>query len=60
MMYELTQGDMIAIVIALGASLVLQLIMLYANVQLLNENRFLKRRLQAYRKACQNHVEVPF
>jgi len=57
---NLTYGDMIAIVIALGASLVLMLIMLYANVQLLNENRFLKRRLQAYRKARQNHVEVPF
>lgn len=56
----LTQGDVIAITIALGFSLVLILIMLYANVQLLNENRFLKQRLRAWRKSCENHAEVPF
>ena len=56
----LTQGDIIAITIALGFSLVLILIMLYANVQLLNENRFLKQRLRAWRKSCENHAEVPF
>jgi hypothetical protein len=56
----LTQGDIIAITIALGFSLVLILIMLYANVQLLNENRFLKQRLRAWRKSCEKHVEVPF
>ena len=56
----LTQGDIIAITIALGFSLILILIMLYANVQLLNENRFLKQRLRAWRKSCENHAEVPF
>ena len=56
----LSQGDIIAITIALGFSLVLILIMLYANVQLLNENRFLKQRLRAWRKSCEKHVEVPF
>ena len=56
----LTQGDIIAITIALGFSLLLILIMLYANVQLLNENRFLKQRLRAWRKSCEKHVEVPF
>ena len=56
----LTQGDIIAITIALGFSLVLIVIMLYANVQLLNENRFLKQRLRAWRKSCENHAEVPF
>ena len=56
----LTQGDIIAITIALGFSLILILIMLYANVQLLNENRFLKQRLRAWRKSCEKHVEVPF
>ena len=50
----LSQGDMIAITIALGTSLTLILIMLYANIQLLKENRFLKARLQAWRKSYQN------
>jgi hypothetical protein len=32
-----------------------------ANYKLLKQNRFLKRRLQAWRKQCQReHVEVPF
>ena len=56
----LSYGDLVAISIALGFSLVLILIMLYANVQLLNENRFLKQRLRAWRKSCEKHVEVPF
>ncbi len=53
----LSQGDIIAIVIALGTSLVLLVIMLYANIQLLKENRFLKARLQAWRKSYQNQGE---
>jgi hypothetical protein len=56
----LSYGEIVAITIALGFSLVLILIMLYANVQLLNENRFLKQRLRAWRKSCENHAEVPF
>ena len=56
----LDSGTVVAITIALGFSLVLILIMLYANVQLLNENRFLKQRLRAWRKSCENHAEVPF
>jgi len=56
----LSQGDIIAITIALGTSLTLIIIMLYANMQLLKENRFLKQRLRAWRTACRNHVEVPF
>ena len=56
----LSYGEIVAITIALGFSLVLILIMLYANVQLLNENRFLKQRLRAWRKSCENHTEVPF
>jgi hypothetical protein len=50
----------IAITIALGVSLVLIFILSFANVQLLNENRFLKQRLRAWRKSCENHTEVPF
>jgi hypothetical protein len=49
----LSQGDIIAITIALGTSLTLIIIMLYANMQLLKENRFLKSRLQAWRKSYQ-------
>ena len=56
----LSYSEIVAITIALGFSLVLILIMLYANVQLLNENRFLKQRLRAWRKSCENHAEVPF
>ena len=56
----LTTGDMIAITIALGASMLLLFIVTFANIHLLNENRFLKSRLRAWRKSCQNHVEVPF
>jgi hypothetical protein len=57
----LSTGDMIAITIALLVSMGLLFILAFANVHLLNENRFLKQRLRAWRKACQhNHVEVPF
>jgi len=53
-------GTIVAITIALGASLIMMFILAFANVQLLQENRFLKQRLRAWRKSCQNHVEVPF
>jgi hypothetical protein len=57
----LTSGDMIAIVIALVTSMALLFIVTFANIHLLNENRFLKGRLRAWRRTCQhNHVEVPF
>jgi hypothetical protein len=56
----LDTGTIIAITIALGVSLVLIFILSFANVQLLNENRFLKQRLRAWRKSCENHTEVPF
>lgn len=50
----------IGITIALGASLFMIIILAYVNAHLLQENRFLKQRLRAWRKSCQNHVEVPF
>ena len=46
----LDTATIIAITIALGTSLTLIIIMLYANIQLLNENRFLKTRLRIWRK----------
>jgi hypothetical protein len=56
----LSSGDMIVIFIALVSSMALLFIVTFANIHLLNENRFLKSRLRAWRKSCQNHVEVPF
>ena len=56
----LSYGDLVAITIALGASIIMLFMLAFANVTLLNENRFLKARLRAWRKSCQNHVEVPF
>jgi len=56
----LDTGTIVAITIALGASLIMMFILAFANVQLLQENRFLKQRLRAWRKSCENHVEVPF
>jgi len=45
---------------ALGVSLILMIALAYANTILLQENRFLKQRLKAWRTACRNHTEVPF
>ena len=56
----LTTGDIIAITIALVLSMGLLFIVTFANIHLLKENRFLRSRLRAWRKSCQNHVEVPF
>jgi hypothetical protein len=56
----LDTATIIGITIALGASLVMMFILAFANIQLLQENRFLKQRLRAWRQSCRNHVEVPF
>ena len=53
-------GTVIGITIALGASLIMMFILAYANAKLIEENRYLRRRLRAWRKSCENHVEVPF
>ena len=53
-------GTIIGITIALGASLFMIFILAYANAKLIEENRYLRRRLRAWRKSCENHVEVPF
>jgi hypothetical protein len=56
----LDTGTVIAITIALGVSLVMIFVLSFANIQLLQENRFLKQRLRAWRQSCRNHAEVPF
>lgn len=48
----LTTGDMIAVLIALGANMILMFVLAYANIQLLKENRFMRTRLQAWRKSA--------
>jgi hypothetical protein len=54
-------GTAIGLTIALGVSLFLVIITTYANYILLRHNKYLKTRLQAWRKSCQReHVEVPF
>jgi hypothetical protein len=53
-------GTIIGITIALGASLFMIFILAYANAKLIEENRYIRRRLRAWRKSCENHVEVPF
>jgi hypothetical protein len=50
----------VGITIALGASLFMIFILAYANAKLIEENRYIRRRLRAWRKSCENHVEVPF
>jgi hypothetical protein len=50
----LTTGDMIAVLIALGANMILMFVLAYANISLLKENRFLKSRLKALRKTNLN------
>jgi hypothetical protein len=54
-------GTAIALTIALAVSLFLVIITTYANYILLQNNKYLKSRLQAWRQSCQrSHVEVPF
>lgn len=57
----ISYGDLIAMficTIVVGFMLVMLFI---ANYTLLRENRYLKSRLRAWRKACANrHAEVPF
>jgi hypothetical protein len=54
-------GTAIALTIALAVSLFLVIVTTYANYVLLQDNRYLKSRLYAWRKSCQHsHVEVPF
>ena len=54
-------GTAIALTIALGVSLFLVIVTTYANYLLLQENKYVKTRLQAWRKSCQrDHAEIPF
>jgi hypothetical protein len=57
----ISYGDLLAMLIC-GTVVAFMLVMLFiANYTLLKENRYLKSRLRAWRKACANrHAEVPF
>jgi hypothetical protein len=57
----LSATDFMAMFIAGSAMTLLMILLLIANYQLLKENRYLKERLRAWRKACATrHAEVPF
>ena len=56
----LTYQELIGMTICTAVSLFMLIMLFYANYSLLKENRFLRHRLQAWRKSCQNHTEVPF
>jgi hypothetical protein len=57
----ISYGDLIGILICGSVSAFMLVLLLVANYQLLRENRFLKHRLRAWRKACAaRHAEVPF
>ena len=57
----LSYSEVVIITIALGINIVMLVMLGYANAVLLSENRFLKRRLRAWRENCNNkHTEVPF
>jgi hypothetical protein len=57
----ITTGDLIAMTICAAVSLGMLILLFIANYTLLKDNRYLKSRLQAWRKSCQHsHVEVPF
>jgi len=57
----LSTADFMAMFIAGSVVSILTILLLIANYQLLQENRLLKTRLRAWRKACATrHTEVPF
>lgn len=57
----LTYYDLLGMLILGGIVSVMTILLLIANYQLQKQNRFLKSRLRAWRKACaRRHVEVPF
>jgi len=57
----LSAADFMAMFIAGCVLTLLMILLLIANYQLLQQNRYLKSRLRAWRKACANrHAEIPF
>jgi hypothetical protein len=57
----LSTGEVLFMIVSGSIVAGMTALLFIANYRLLKENRFLKRRLQAWRKQCQRqHVEVPF
>lgn len=56
----ISYSELVGMTILAGVSMFMLILLFVANYTLLKENRFLRTRLRAWRKACQNHVEVPF
>jgi len=53
-------GLVVGTTITLGLSLMLIIALAYANTKLIEENRFLRRRLRLQRKKYEGYTEVPF
>jgi hypothetical protein len=57
----ISYNDLIALLICGTVSAVMLVLLFIANYQLLQQNRYLKSRLRAWRRACAaRHAEVPF
>jgi invasion protein IalB len=57
----LSSSDLFAMFIAGSAVCFITVMLLIANIHLQQQNRFLKSRLRAWRKACATrHAEIPF
>jgi len=57
----ITYYDLVAMTICAALSAFMLIMLFYANYGLLRENRFLRSRLKAVRKQCeQEHARVPF
>lgn len=56
----ISYSELVGMTILAGVSLFMLILLFVANYTLLKQNRFLRGRLKAWRKSCQNHVEVPF
>jgi hypothetical protein len=53
--------ELVGMTICAALSLFMLIMLFYSNYGLLKENRFLRNRLKAVRKQCeQEHVNVPF
>jgi hypothetical protein len=56
----MNQALVVATTMALGVSLLLIIALAYANTKLIEDNRFLRRRLRLQRKKYEGYTEVPF
>lgn len=57
----LTAGDITGICIAIAGACFVMVVALYANIRLLDKNRYYQRRIDTMRAICnEQHVKKPF